>query len=129
MKNIVWGFVLFFVFSGIFSVDAKDNSRLLVKFHADWCPKCNAWDKAKPGFYQLQDEAVKQGIRVIVLDFTNKTRTKKSEQLAEKEGITKFYDQYAPGTGFALLIDPDRKKSVTISPIRHDYKTQVELLN
>lgn len=76
---------------------------LIVHVHADWCPACKniapAWDRIE------QDYAKKA--RFVTLDVTTRQTASQAQQLADRLGISDFYDQYRARTSTVAILSAD----------------------
>lgn len=83
---------------------------MLVKIHADWCPKCAAqaknWTAVEPEFLGQQD------VLFVKLDITDKQRRAHSELLANELGLGDIWEARSKRTGQMFLVDRETKQIV-----------------
>ena len=91
--------------TGITSVNDQSPKKTIVLFYADWCPYCNT---LKPRLYEIVNRMKKRDrdvLKIIQFDFSNDLTQVESAGLAGEHGLSDLYNEYAPGTGFAILVD------------------------
>ena len=79
----------------------------IVFFYADWCPSCKVVEPRIEDAIQSLDEDKKDDLTIVKFDFSNEFTQGESAGLAGQYGLSELYNEYAPGTGFAVLIDED----------------------
>lgn len=89
--------------------DAKARSPevLVVAFHADWCPACQALGPKmmKSVFPEIKDEPY----LLVKLDLTDRD-SNQAEYMLSALGLGNLWEQYGRKTGFALVIDAQTKE-------------------
>jgi thiol-disulfide isomerase/thioredoxin len=84
---------------------------IVLKFHADWCPKCKSLDP-------VYDASVKnfadKPVGFVKLDVTNKEKTKASGEKMKALGLEDVWAKNKGKNGFIMLVDADSKKSVKV---------------
>ncbi|MEO0512426.1 MAG: thioredoxin family protein [Planctomycetota bacterium] len=90
--------------------DLRRADVMLVKIHADWCPKCAAqaknWAAVEPEFLGQQD------VLFVKLDITDKQRRAHSELLANELGLGDIWEARSKRTGQMFLVDRETKQIV-----------------
>ena len=80
----------------------------LVKYHADWCPKCislvSPWDAAKA---QLATEDA--NILFVRLDRTDEAKGRQSALLSAELGLSDQWNTYSRRNGSMILFDSEGK--------------------
>lgn len=76
-------------------------------FYADWCASCKALE---PMLKEVKKQVMDQPIYFTRVDMTDDCTKKQSGMFAEWVGLGEIYREYAPKTGFMLLIDAKEKK-------------------
>ena len=80
----------------------------LVKYHADWCPKCislvSPWDEAKA---QLATEDA--NILFVRLDRTDEAKGRQSALLSAERGLSDQWNTYSRRNGSMILFDSEGK--------------------
>jgi thiol-disulfide isomerase/thioredoxin len=90
------------------AVEAADSARpYVVKLHAQWCPYClltkDEWTRI--------EETYAGRVNLVVFDFTTASATERSRTVAQRFGLTPFFDEYAGATGMVVVLD-GRTKNV-----------------
>lgn len=81
-------------------------------FYADWCGSCKVLEpKMMEAMSALEN---KDALNVVKFDLTDKITKAKSATLAGQQGLTDLYNNFAPKTGFAVLVK-DGKETVRIT--------------
>jgi thiol-disulfide isomerase/thioredoxin len=75
---------------------------VVVEIHASWCPACK---NIAPTLSQLKQDYEGKA-NFIVLDVSDRSKTKKSEQTAKELGLGKFFAANKSQTGMVAIIDP-----------------------
>lgn len=81
----------------------------VLKFHADWCPKCKSLN---PVFDQASKEFSEKPVGFVKIDVTNATTKKKAEETIKALGLEGVWKQNKGRNGFMLVVDAETKKSV-----------------
>ena len=88
--------------------EAADSARpYVVKLHAQWCPYCLM---TKDEWTRIEDTYAGR-VNLVVLDVTTTRATERSRAIAQRLGLTPFFDEYAGATGMVVVLD-GRTKNV-----------------
>jgi thiol-disulfide isomerase/thioredoxin len=90
------------------SLAASPGKPFVVKLHAQWCPVCMV---TKDVWSEIERAYVGR-VHLVVLDFTNQSRTDASRAEAARLGLNKIFDEYEGVTGAILVVD-GRTRDVT----------------
>lgn len=86
------------------TVAAPKAELILVKYHADWCPNCNAmlpvWEQAK--FQHAKEDS---RVLFVKLDKTDKDDARQAELLSTELGLTEAWKSYGKRTGVMVLFN------------------------
>ena len=82
----------------------------VVKIHADWCPTCV---RLMPTWEQIEAELADR-TRLVVFDVTDERTTLAAARLAEKLGLTEFFQAFGKRTGTIAVLDPDTARPVKV---------------
>lgn len=97
------------VVAAITADEAADASRpFVIKLHAQWCPKC----MVTKDVWADVERAYAGRVNLLVLDFTDDTRTEASRAEAGRLGLGTLFDDYDGVTGVVLVVD-GRTREVT----------------
>lgn len=77
---------------------------ILVKFHADWCPKCRA---LQPLFDEVAEKHASADILFVQLDRTNATTSAQSELHAAQLGLGEHWDAFRKKNGYIALFNAE----------------------
>ncbi|MEM7755511.1 MAG: thioredoxin domain-containing protein [Planctomycetota bacterium] len=88
---------------------ARAPELVLVKFHADWCPRCRALD---PVFDQVEVDQATSKVLFVRLDKTNKATALQAEYLSTELGLGQHWPEYGRKTGLMVLFDAKTGKVV-----------------
>lgn len=108
------------------TVEAEDSAEsavpapkvLLVKFHADWCPKCRSL--VEP--YNTMTEAFSsRGLLAIKFDITDDQNRHQSAMHAALVDMEQTWMDHGAGkkTGFMLLVDAQSKQTLAVIKSSH----------
>lgn len=75
---------------------------VVVDIYASWCPACQ---NIAPTLEQLRSQ-YGDDIHFIVLDVSDRTKTRQSETLATELGLSDFFAAQRSQTGMVAIIDP-----------------------
>ena len=88
---------------------ARAPEAILVVFHADWCPSCQALGpKLEKG---VMPEVKDESFLVVELDFTDRN-SNQGEYMLSALGLDHLWEQFGRKTGFAVLVDADTKQVI-----------------
>jgi len=97
--------------------DTKESGPevLALKFHADWCGKCQAMG---PAFQNLSKKYDTAPVLFHVFDQTEKADQRQARYMAHALELGEIWQKRGGSTGFILLVDADTHK--TIDVLKHD---------
>jgi len=72
----------------------KNGDRILLHFHADWCPTCRAQKKT---LTKLERKGELKGIDLITVDYDNETQLKKDMKVTAQATFIAFYGSVETG--------------------------------
>jgi peroxiredoxin len=72
----------------------KNGDKILLHFHADWCPTCKA---QKTVLSRLQESGYLRGIRFYTVDYDKETEFKKEMKVTEQSALLTFYGMFETG--------------------------------
>jgi thiol-disulfide isomerase/thioredoxin len=75
---------------------------VVVDIYASWCPACK---NIAPTVSQLKQQYAGK-VNFVVLDVSDKASTAKSEAMAKKLGLSKFFAANKTQTGSVTIVDP-----------------------
>jgi thiol-disulfide isomerase/thioredoxin len=82
--------------------EIADSGRpVLVKLHAQWCPVC----MATKGVWSQLEEAYRDRVNFVVLDFTDERTTALAAVEARRINLEGVFNEYAGATGLVLVVD------------------------
>lgn len=88
---------------------ARAPEAILVVFHADWCPSCQALGpKLEKG---VMPEVKDESFLVVELDFTDRN-SNQGEYMLSALGLGHLWEQFGRKTGFAVLVDAQTKQVI-----------------
>lgn len=94
---------------------ARAPEAILVVFHADWCPGCQALGpKLEKG---VMPEIEGEPYLMVELDFTER-ESNQGEYMLAALGLDHLWEQFGRKTGFAVLVDAETKQ------VLHRYSAQ-----
>ena len=92
---------------------AKNDKPIVALFYADWCGSCKILEpRMNAAISQLSDS---EAVKVIKFDLTDDSTKAKSAALAGENSLTDLYNDNAPKTGFAMLVDGNAVDTVTLT--------------
>lgn len=84
---------------------AAIDKPIVAVFYADWCGSCKILEpRLEAAMSQLAD---KDAVKIVKFDLTDDTTKAKSAAMAGENGLTDMYNEKAPKTGFAVLVQGD----------------------
>ena len=98
----------------------------VLKFHADWCPKCKSLD---PVYDAAAKEFAEKPVGFVKLDVTDKKTTKQAEETMKKLGLSDLWDKNKGRNGFMMIVDAETKKSVKVLKTGTTKKQAIEAIN
>jgi len=117
-------FVMAFAIFGILSTaQAGDNDMkplandthkpTVAVFFADWCGSCKVLEpNMKEALSQIEN---KDALKIVMFDLTDDETKAKSAALAAENGLTDLYNERAPKTGFAVLVNDSGENPMTLT--------------
>jgi len=81
---------------------ARAPELVLVKYHADWCPKCRSLD---PTFDQVEVDQATKNVLFVRLDKTNKATSLQAEYMSAELGLGKQWTKFGRRTGLIVLFN------------------------
>ncbi len=105
--------------------NVREAKLWVVKFHADWCPSCQA---IEPEYTDLQDEFNGKPILFARFDFTNSFYSNQTYLMASAMGIGDIFTKYN-SIGYMLLIDPKTKEIKGKLTSRQDLNQMIKEIN
>lgn len=88
---------------------ARSPDLVLVKYHADWCPRCKSLD---PVFAQVQADQAAKNVLFVKLDKTNKATALQAEYLSAEIGLGQHWPAFGRKTGLMVLFDAKTGKII-----------------
>jgi thiol-disulfide isomerase/thioredoxin len=111
LNRLLMMFALMFSFVGVVAAQdemMKENKMMKEKskptvaiVHASWCPACK---QLEPIMMKLQAE-YKDRINFVILDVTDEEAIGKSASIAEKNNLTKFFEENKTKTSTVAVFD------------------------
>lgn len=98
----------------------------VLKFHADWCPKCKSLN---PVYNAAVKEFGEKPVGFVKLDVTDKKTTEQAEESMEKLGLSDIWDKNKGRNGFIMIVDAESKKSVKVLKTGTTKKQAIEAIN
>jgi thiol-disulfide isomerase/thioredoxin len=79
---------------------------IVVKLHAQWCPKCMV---TKGVWADLEKEYAGR-VHLVVMDFTDDETSEASRKEAQRLGLDRFFEEYSGATGIVVVLHPRTKE-------------------
>ncbi len=99
---------------------------LVVKIHADWCPKCQAiagtWSR-------VESEIGGKTARVVVLDVTDQETLAAARAKAKELGIDGFFEQNRAKTGTVVIYKPGATSPAKVLVAEKDFAKYQRAVN
>ena len=83
-----------------------DEEVFVLKFHADWCPKCRSLD---PVYNAVSKSFSDKPVAFVKLDVTNDTKKKEAGETMKALGLEELWKANQGKNGFLLLVDAETK--------------------
>lgn len=90
--------------------DLRQADYLLVKIHADWCPKCQAQNKHYE--HAMGQFLGDKDLLFVKLDITDPKARAHSEMLANELGLGDIWEKHSKRTGQMFLVERNSKRIV-----------------
>jgi thiol-disulfide isomerase/thioredoxin len=104
--------------------EACSSKPYVVKIHADWCGSCRAiesvWERIKS---DLRDQAT-----AVTLDVSDRVAYTESQAVAERLGISEFFQEYRSRTGTIAVLDCRSRKPVAVMSAERDLEKYREAI-
>lgn len=85
---------------------ASGSKPVVVKLHAQWCPKCMV---TKSVWSDLEKEYAGR-VHLVVMDFTSDASTDASRNEAHRLGLERFYEEFSGATGIVVVLHARTKE-------------------
>jgi len=85
---------------------AGASKPIVVKLHAQWCPKC----MVTKGIWADIEREYTGRVHLVVMDFTNDSSTEASRKEAQRLGLDRFFGEFAGATGIVVVLHPRTKE-------------------
>eukprot|EP00752_Nemacystus_decipiens_P015983 g14288.t1 len=83
----------------------------VLKFHADWCPKCKSLN---PVYEAMVKEFDEKPVGFVILDVTNKETQKQTKEKIKELGLEDIWSKNEGRNGFMMIVDAQSKSSVKV---------------
>ena len=87
-----------------FHQSQQNNEKILLHFHADWCPTCKAQKKT---LSKLENDGVLKGITFYNVDYDKETAFKKEMHVNEQATFISFYGGAESGRVTGITSEED----------------------
>ena len=114
------------------ATDVEDSPALaeqevyVIKFHADWCPKCKS---LTPVYDAVAKSFSDKPVSFVKLDVTDKAKTKESGETMKELGLGDVWAKNEGKNGFIMLVDAETKESVKVLKVGTTEKQATEAIN
>ena len=85
--------------------DLAARKPIVVKLHAQWCPKC----MVTKGVWEDIEKEYAGRVHLVVMDFTSDASTEVSRKEAERLGLNQFFEQFSGATGLVVVLHAGTK--------------------
>jgi thiol-disulfide isomerase/thioredoxin len=85
---------------------ASGRKPIVVKLHAQWCPKCMV---TKSVWSDVEKEYAGR-VHLVVMDFTSDASTDASRQEAHRLGLDRFFEEFSGATGIVVVLHARTKE-------------------
>ena len=114
--------------SGNKLIQSEKDKKTIALFYADWCSACKILIPKLDAAVNTLEE--KETLRIVKFDFSNEFTQTESAGLAGEHGLSEIYNEYSPGTGFAILVDHDveiyEQSRLTINDTSDEISTKLK---
>jgi thiol-disulfide isomerase/thioredoxin len=85
---------------------ATAGKPIVVKLHAQWCPKC----MVTKGVWANLEQEYAGRVHLLVMDFTDEESTQVSRKEAQRLGLDRFVEEFSGATGIVVVLHPRTKE-------------------
>jgi peroxiredoxin len=93
-----------------FQKSQKADEKILLHFHADWCPTCKVQKKV---LSKLNEEGSLKGLTIYTVDYDKETAFKKQLNVNQQSTFVAFYGAVETGRSGGITSEKDIKNFVT----------------
>ncbi len=108
-----------------FHQSQKNDEKLLLHFHADWCPTCKAQKKV---LAKLAKAGKLSGITIFTVDYDKEVEFKKEMKVNQQSTFISFYGGVETGRISGITREEDIKKFLDTSLVSLELKDQLRLM-
>ncbi|NCN11075.1 MAG: redoxin domain-containing protein [Leptospira sp.] len=108
-----------------FSTSQKNNERILLHFHAEWCPTCKSQAKALDS---LELEGKLKGIKIYRVDFDKEDEFKSSLKVSDQSTFVAFYGGPETGRIIGITSKDDINQFITQKLRKISLSEQLDLM-
>jgi thioredoxin 1 len=109
-----------------FQQSQKRDEKILLHFHADWCPTCKVQKKV---LAKLDSEGKLKGLTVYTVDFDKETAFKKELKITQQSSFVGFYGKVETGRIFSVTNEKDIESFVTEKLQKLTLSDQLKMMN
>lgn len=91
------------------SQDVERPELIAVKFHADWCGKCQAM---KPAHKSVRQAYAEKPVLFVTLDLTEPADVHQAEYLMAELNMGRIWSDIGRKTGFVILVDAESREPI-----------------
>jgi len=111
--------------SDLFQKAQKGGEKVLLHFHADWCPTCRAQQKP---LSSLEKQGVLKGVTVFSVDFDKETELKKQLKVTAQSTFVAFLGGIENGRVTGITSEADIKGFLDKSLLKVSLNDQLKLM-
>lgn len=89
----------------------EESEVYVLKFHADWCPRCKSLD---PVYNAVSKSFSEKPVGFVKLDVTNDSKKKEAGEKMKELGLEELWKANKGKNGFLMLVDAGTKESVKV---------------
>jgi peroxiredoxin len=108
-----------------FQQSQKNNEKILLHFHADWCPTCKAQKKV---LSKLSQEGALKGITVYEVNYDEETAFKKEMKVTQQATFISFYGGAESGRVTGITGEEEIKTYIDNTLVKLTLKDQLRLM-
>ena len=108
-----------------FTAAQKNNEKILLHFHADWCPTCKV---QKEDLAELEKEGALKGIDLMTVNYDKETELKKTMKVNAQATFIAFYGSVETARSTGLTDKDDLKHFINDSLSSLSLKDQLALM-
>jgi thiol-disulfide isomerase/thioredoxin len=104
---------------------AAARKPIVVKLHAQWCPKC----MVTKGVWADVEQEYAGRVHLVVMDFTNEASTEASRREAQRLGLDRFFEQFSGATGIVVVLSARTREVAAELEFSHalsDYRAAID---